>query len=102
AIDGETRFVRRVETNHVEIAARGAFGALRRVNAIPDRGMRFLQRLDFHRHAAEGKTPALEVEDLVGQALEPELDRIRVALRRIVGIDAVIFELDRRGAAPEA
>src|SRR5262249_57039908 len=83
-------------------AARGARGALRRVNAIPDRGMRFGRRLDFNGHAAEGKSPALEVEDLVGQALENELDRLRVDLLRILRINAVIFELDRRGAAPEA
>src|SRR5262249_34307365 len=102
AIDGALGFVRRVETDHVEIAARGALSALRRVYAIPDGGMRFLQRLDFHRHAAEGKSPALEVEHLAGQPLEHELDRLRVDLLRVLRIDAVIFELDRRGAAPEA
>jgi hypothetical protein len=72
------------------------------VHAVPDRGMRFLQRLDFHRHAAEGKSPALEVEHLVGQPLEHELDRLGVDLLRVPRIDAVVFELDRRGAAPEA
>ena len=102
AIDGEPGFIRRIETDHVEIAARGALGALRRVHAIPDRGMRFLQRLDFHRHAAEGESPALEVEHLVGQSREHELDRLGVDLLRLLRIDAVIFELDRRGAAPEA
>src|SRR5262245_6062119 len=102
AIHGETRLVRRVETDHVEIAARRALSALRRMNAIPDRGMRFLQRLDFHRHAAEGKSPALEVEHLVGQSLEHKVDRLRVNLLRVLWIDAVVFELDGRGAAPEA
>jgi hypothetical protein len=64
--------------------------------------MRFLQRLDFHRHAAEGKSPALEVEHLVGQPLAHELDRLRVDLLRVLWVDAVVFELDGRGAAPEA
>src|SRR5262249_60034191 len=59
AIDGKPGFIWRVETDHVEISARGALGALWRMNPIPDRGMRFLQRLDFHRHAAGGKSPAL-------------------------------------------
>src|SRR5262249_11157414 len=102
AIHGETRLVRWVETDHVEIAARRALGALQRMNAIPGRGMGFLQRLDFHRHAAEGKSPALEVEHLVGQSLEHKVDRLRVDLLRVLWIDAVVFELDGRGTAAEA
>src|SRR5262249_57252599 len=94
AIDGKPGFVRRVETDHVEIAARRALGALRRMNAIPDRGMRFLQRLDFHRHAAEGKSPALEVEHLVGQSLEHKVDRLRVDLLPVRWMDAVVFALE--------
>src|SRR2546430_3614680 len=54
------------------------------------------------RSAAEGESPALEVEHLVGQSREHELDRLGVDLLRVLRIDAVIFELDRRGAAPEA
>ena len=38
----------------------------------------------------------------MGQPLEHELDRLGVDLLRLLRIDAVIFELDRRGAAPEA
>ena len=38
----------------------------------------------------------------MGQPLEHELDRLGVDLLRVPRIDAVIFELDRRGAAPEA
>src|SRR5262249_2602303 len=93
AVDGKPGFIWRIETDHVEIAARGALGALRRMNAIPDRGMRFLQWLDFHRHAAEGKSPALEVEHLVGQALRPELDRLPLDPTRVPRIAAVVFEL---------
>src|SRR5262249_39088834 len=48
AVDGKPGFIWRVETDHVEISARGALGALWSMNPIPDRGMRFLQRLDFH------------------------------------------------------
>src|SRR5262249_18759000 len=50
----------------------------------------------------EGKRSALEVEPLGGQPFEPELDRPGVDLLRVPRIDAVVFELDRRGAAPEA
>src|SRR5262249_49710756 len=50
----------------------------------------------------EESPPALEAAPLGGGPLEPELARLRVDLLRILWIDAVIFELDRRGAAPEA
>jgi hypothetical protein len=64
--------------------------------------MRFLQRLEFHGHAAEGKSPALEVEHLVRQSLNHKLYRFRVNLLRVLRRDAVVFELDGRGTAPEA
>src|SRR5215471_16127037 len=44
----------------------------------------------------------LKVEHLVGQPLAHELDRLRVDLLRVLWVDAVVFELDGRGAAPEA
>ena len=44
---GETAsFARGVQANDVEASARGAFGAFYRVNAIPDRRMRLLQRFN--------------------------------------------------------
>ena len=64
--------------------------------------MRFLQRLEFHGDAAERKSPPLEVKHLVRQSLEHKLHRFRVNLLRVLRRDAVVFELDRRGAAPEA
>src|SRR4029079_2369401 len=41
AVDGQTGFIRRVEAYDIEIAARGAFGAIRHVHAVPDRRMWF-------------------------------------------------------------
>ena len=102
AVDGETGFLRRVEAHHVEVAARRALGAVGHVHAVPDRRMRFLQRLDLHRHVAEGEPLALEIEHLVRQALEHELDRLGIDRLRLVGIGAVVLDLDRHRAAAEA
>jgi hypothetical protein len=64
--------------------------------------MRLLQRGDLHRHVAEGESLALVVEHFPGQALDHHLDRLGVDLLRLVRIGAVVFDLDRHGAAPEA
>ncbi len=64
--------------------------------------MRLLQRLDFHRHILEGEMLALEIEHLLGEALQHDLDCFRVDLLRGRRIGAVIFEFDRHRAAAEA
>ena len=64
--------------------------------------MRFLQRLDFHRHVLEGKSLALEIEHLVRQSPHHQLDRFRVHLLGVIRVGAVIFELDRHRAAAKA
>src|SRR5207244_2634906 len=81
---------------------RRALGAFRRMDAVPDRRMRFLQRRDLHGQIAEGESLAVEIEHLVAQALQYELDRLGIDLLRLFGFDAVIFKLDRDRAAAEA
>src|SRR4051812_6488331 len=53
ALDGKPRLVCRIEADDVEATPGGALGTFGRMQAIPDRRMRLLQRLEFHGHAAE-------------------------------------------------
>src|SRR5262245_40638350 len=101
-LHGETGLLRRVKAHDVEIAARRALGAVRHVHAVPDRRMRLLQWRDLHGYVVEGKSLALEVENLLRQAFEHELDGLAVDLLRLVRIGAVVLDLDRHGAAAEA
>src|SRR5436190_9442048 len=102
ALHRKPGLVRRIETDDVKGAARRALGAVGRVHAVPDRRMRLLQRLELHGDAAEGKSPAFEVEYLLGQPLNHQLDCLSIDLLRVLRIGAVVFKLDRRSAAPEA
>ena len=96
AVDRQPRLGRRIEAHDVEVAPRRALGAVRHVHAVPDRRMRLLQRLELHRHVADGEVLAVVIEHLAGEALHHKLDRLAVDLLRLVGIGAVIFDLDRR------
>src|SRR6476660_3954068 len=101
-LPGEPRFRRRVETHHVEISARRALRALRRMYPVPDRRMRLLHWRNLHRHIAEGKSLAGKIQDLAGEALEHQLDGLGIDFLRVRGIGTVVFRLDRNGAAAEA
>src|SRR6516165_2343237 len=48
ALHTKPGFVGRIETDHVEIAPCRALRAVRRMHAVPNRRMWFLQRLDLH------------------------------------------------------
>src|SRR5258707_6651978 len=102
ALHREPGFVGRVEADDVEAAARRALGTVGRVHAVPDRRMRLLHGLELHRNVAEGKSPAFEVEDFLGQPLDYQLNCFRVDLFRLLWVRALIFELDRPRTTPLA
>ena len=102
AFDRESGFARRIEADDMEIAPRRALGAVRRMDAVPDRRMRLLKRRKLHRYIVEREMLAVEIEPLLRQALKDQFDALGVNLLRYVCASAVKRKLDRRGAASEA
>src|SRR5579883_1982924 len=101
ARDRRLRLVRWIEADNVKTAFGRALGAVRRMDAVPDRRVRLLQRRKLHRHVVECEMLAVEIQARARQALQDELDRLVVDTLRIAGIDAEIFDLDRRGTTAE-
>ena len=100
---GETpRGNRRIQAHDVERTAGGPLGAFRRVNAVPERGVGLLQRLQLHGYVLEVEELAREVEGLSGQSLQDEVEAFRVDALRLGGVLPVHRKLDGGGAAAEA
>ncbi len=72
------------------------------MNPVPDRRVRLLQRRDFHGDVVIRKPLAVKIQDLLRQALQHELEALRIDLLRIRRVLSVIREFDGRGAAAEA
>src|SRR5712692_9063605 len=102
AIGEDARFMGRVQADDIESPARGPLRALDGMDAIPDRRMRFLQRFKLYRNMIEREKLALEIERPLGEALEDEIERLRVNPLRILRLLSVERDLDGRGASAEA
>ena len=85
----------------VHAGLRGALGAVRIDHAVPERRVRLLQRLELHRHV-------LVAEELPSKFTASCVSPCRIMssasayICGVLGVDAVIAELDRRDAAADA
>ena len=73
-----------------DLAPAGApLRALDRVDAVPDRRVRLLQRLELDRNVVEGEKLAFEIEPLLREALEDQVDRLGIDPLRLGGVLSV-------------
>ena len=85
----------------MKIALRRTLGAVRRMNAVPDRRIRLLQRFERHRHIVEREVLAVEIQTFHGKAFEDELKAFAVDFLRRIGVFAIDRRLDQRRAAAQ-
>src|SRR5205823_3752696 len=83
-------------------SARGTLGVLRRADAVPQRRVRLLQWLEHERHVLEAIELTLEIKHAILQAAHQHVERLDEHLPELVGIDAVVADLDRRNALADA
>src|SRR5262249_30099697 len=76
------RLGRWVEAHRIEAPARRACGALRGVDAVPDRWMGLLQRRDLHWHIAKTEMLAGKIHALARQPLQQEFQALGIDLLR--------------------
>src|SRR5882762_5775524 len=91
----------RVEADHVHAAPRGALGGLRRMHAVPQRRMRFLQRGNGERQAPLSALRR-DRDRTFAQAFEDEPDHFLVHLLRLRRIDVEETHLGGQRAAAES
>src|SRR4029450_5360069 len=101
-IDKAPCFRGRVQAYDVRTLACRPFGAVDRVDAIPNWRMRLLQRFQLHRDILEGKKIAAKIEGSLGESLYDQLQSLRVDLLRLRRIESIKGSFSRRGATAEA
>ena len=100
---GEASRQRRgVQADDVEPTAGGPLGAFRRVDAVPEGRVGFLQRLQLHGHVLEVEELAGEVEGLPRQSLKDEIEALGVDALRLLRVLPEHGQFDGGGAAAEA
>src|SRR5262245_34899581 len=102
AIDKAPRFRGRVQAYDVQTLACRPFGAVDRVDAIPNWRMRLLQRFQLHRDILERKKIAAKIEGSLGESLYDQLQSLRVDLLRLRRIESIERGFGGRGATAEA
>src|SRR5262249_3672116 len=102
AIDKAPSFRGGVQADDVQTLACRAFGAVDRVDAIPDRRMRLLQRFQFHRDILKGKKVAAKIEGSLGKALDDQLQSLNVDLLCLCRIESIKGSFSGRGATAKA
>src|SRR4029434_11095151 len=78
------------------------FGAVDRVDAIPNWRMGLLQRFQLYRDILERKKIAAKIEGFLGEALYDKVQSLRVDLVRLCRIESIKGSFSRRGAPAEA
>src|SRR5215510_12522068 len=102
AIDKAARFRGRIQADDVQTLLCRSFGAVDRVDAIPDWRMRLLQRFQLHRDILEGKKVAAKIEGSLGEALYNQLQSFHVDLLRFCRIESIKGSFNRRGTTAKA
>src|SRR5262249_57456257 len=88
-----------IQADDMQTLACRPLGAVDRVDAIPDWRMRLLQRLQLHRDVLEGKKVTAKIEGSLGEALDDQLQSLRVDLLCLFRIQSIEGNFRGRGAA---
>src|SRR5437870_8182120 len=78
AINKAARFYWRIQADDVKALACRPFGAIDRMDAIPDRRIRLLQGFQFHRDVFKGEKLAAKIERSFGEALYDQFQSFRI------------------------
>src|SRR5262245_21695265 len=102
AIDKAACFRGRIQADDMQALACCPLGAVDRVDAIPDRWIRLLQRFQLHRDVLEGKKVAAKIEGSLGEALYDQLQSFHVDLLRLCRVESIEGSFSGRGSTAEA
>lgn len=98
----QARVLGRIEAHRAQTPARGALSRVGRVDAVPDRRMRLLKRLDLPRHGIKLECGPGMAEHRLGDGLDDQFERLAVDALGFFRLLAEIHQLDWRGAAAKA
>ncbi len=90
------------EGHDVDVVGDGPGDSFRPRNAVPQRRMRLLHRLQRHRHAIEFVELPVISQDVMRQTAANDLERLGELLHAACEIDTEEPDLDRRDAAADA